>query len=154
TQEAVFQAYHDSLTGLASRKLFMDTVEQALARASGEDPDSRKRLAVLFVDLDRFKTVNDSRGHAVGDLLLMGVADRLRSCLTGPDTAARLGGDEFAVVMHDVAEEEQAVLQAKTLIAELQAPFLIHGREVFVNASVGIALSSPGQGAETLIRNA
>jgi diguanylate cyclase (GGDEF)-like protein len=154
TQEAVFQAYHDSLTGLASRKLFMDTLEQALARATGEDPDSRERLAVLFVDLDRFKTVNDSRGHAVGDLLLMGVADRLRFCLTGTDAAARLGGDEFAVVMHDIAEEEQAVLLAKTLIAELQAPFVIHGREVFVNASVGIAFSNPGQGAETLIRNA
>jgi diguanylate cyclase (GGDEF)-like protein len=151
TQEAMFQAYHDSLTGLASRGLFMDRLEHALAVT----PPQQGRLAVLFVDLDRFKLVNDSRGHAVGDMLLIGVADRLRSCLRSTDTAARFGGDEFAIVLHDITQVEQAVVVAKNIMSELKAPFVINGRELFVSASIGVAFDSPGQrSAETLIRNA
>jgi diguanylate cyclase (GGDEF)-like protein len=151
TQEAMFQAHHDSLTGLASRGLFMDRLEHALACRT----ERAGHLAVLFVDLDRFKLVNDSRGHAVGDMLLIDVADRLRSCLRSTDTAARFGGDEFAIVLHDLGHENEAALIAKNVMAALQVPFVINGRELFISASVGIAFDSPGQpSAETLIRNA
>ncbi|OLB64469.1 MAG: hypothetical protein AUI10_10860 [Actinobacteria bacterium 13_2_20CM_2_72_6] len=151
TQEAMHQAFHDSLTGLASRGLFLDRLNHALARAAREGT----RLAVLFVDLDRFKNVNDSLGHSAGDLLLVGVAERLRSCLADDDTAARLGGDEFAVVLEDVAEDEQATRVARRIIDRLRAPFLLGGHEAFVDASVGIAFNGDeDEDGQTLIRNA
>jgi diguanylate cyclase (GGDEF)-like protein len=150
TQEAMHQAFHDSLTGLASRGLFLDRLNHALARAARE----RTQLAVLFVDLDRFKNVNDSLGHSAGDLLLVGVAERLRSCLADDDTAARLGGDEFAVVLEDV-DEERAVHVARRIIDRLRAPFLLGGHEAFVDASVGIAFNADAdEDGQTLIRNA
>jgi diguanylate cyclase (GGDEF)-like protein len=151
TQEAMHQAFHDSLTGLASRGLFLDRLNHALARAAREGT----RLAVLFVDLDRFKNVNDSLGHSAGDLLLVGVAERLRSCLADDDTAARLGGDEFAVVLEDVADDEQAIWVARRIIDRLRAPFLLGGHEAFVDASVGIAFNEDeDEDGQTLIRNA
>jgi diguanylate cyclase (GGDEF)-like protein len=151
TQEAMYQAFHDSLTGLASRGLFLDRLNHALARAARKGT----RLAVLFVDLDRFKNVNDSLGHSAGDLLLVGVAERLRSCLADDDTAARLGGDEFAVVLEDVADDEQATRVARRIIDRLRAPFLLGGHEAFVDASVGIAFNGDGdEDGQTLIRNA
>ncbi len=102
TREAMQQAFHDSLTGLASRALFMDRLDQALVSSAR----GRLRLATLFVDLDGFKTINDSLGHTAGDAVLVGVAGRLRSCLRPEDTAARLGGDEFAVVLQDVGWDQ------------------------------------------------
>jgi diguanylate cyclase (GGDEF)-like protein len=137
TQEAMRLAFHDSLTGLASRALFLDRLDHALARAARQ----RTRLAVLFVDLDRFKNINDSLGHSAGDELLVGVADRLRSCLGPADTAARLGGDEFAVVLPEVADQAQATDTACRIIERLRSPFLIHGHESFIDASVGIAFN-------------
>jgi diguanylate cyclase (GGDEF)-like protein len=149
--DALEQAFHDSLTGLASRALFMDRLEHALVRAARD----RGRLAVLFVDLDRFKNVNDSLGHGAGDALLVGVAERLRSCLRRGDTAARFGGDEFAVLLGDVGRTGQAVTVAERLIDTLRAPFTLHGTEVFVGASVGVAFNTePGLAAETLVQNA
>jgi diguanylate cyclase (GGDEF)-like protein len=158
TQEAMRHAFHDSLTGLASRKLFLDRLDHALARAAREGT----RLAVLFVDLDRFKNVNDSLGHSAGDMLLIGVAERLRSCLSAEDTAARLGGDEFAVVIEGVCDHERITDTARLIIERLRAPFLIHGHETFVDASVGIAFNvtpgdddaEPRQTGQALMRNA
>jgi len=151
THEAMEQAFHDSLTGLASRALFLDRLDHALARAAREGT----RLAVLFVDLDRFKNVNDSLGHVAGDSLLVGVAERLRSCLSADDTAARLGGDEFAVVLESVGEDGHAIRTARQIIDRLRAPFVINGHEAFVDASVGIAYNDDGELAgQALIRNA
>ncbi len=151
TREKMHEAYHDSLTGLASRALFMERLEHGLARAARQ----RTQLAVLFIDLDRFKMVNDSLGHAAGDALLIGVADRLRACLRVTDTAARFGGDEFAVVLEDLGHQEQAVTIARRIIEVLQAPFVVHGKEVFVNGSIGITFNSTsGASGEDLMRSA
>jgi diguanylate cyclase (GGDEF)-like protein len=151
TREKMYAAYHDPLTGLASRALFLDRLGHDLARAVHQNT----RLAVLFVDLDRFKMVNDSLGHAGGDALLVGVADRLRLCLRGPDTAARLGGDEFAVVLQNLDGLGQAAAVAGQIITALQAPFVIQDREVFVNASIGVAANTDAAAtAEDLIRDA
>jgi len=151
TQEAMRQAFHDSLTGLASRALFLDRLNHALARAAREG----SRLAVLFVDLDRFKNVNDSLGHSAGDELLVGVAQRLRGCLAPDHTAARLGGDEFAVVLENVPDDERVTGIARQVIDRLRAPFVLGGHEAFVDASVGIAFNTDGEtDGQLLIRNA
>ncbi len=151
TQEAMRQAFHDSLTGLASRALFLDRLNHALARAAREGA----RLAVLFVDLDRFKNVNDSLGHSAGDELLVGVAHRLRACLPPDHTAARLGGDEFAVVLENVTDDEQVTAIARQIIDRLRAPFILSGHEAFVDASVGIAFNTDAEDdGQDLIRSA
>jgi len=149
TREELDQAFHDSLTGLASRALFLDRLAHALARA-GQDGT---RLAVLFVDLDRFKNVNDSLGHSAGDALLIGVAERLRACLGPEDTAARLGGDEFAVLCED-CDRAEVTGTAQHIIDRLRAPFLLAGHETFIDASVGISFSGGPQTATELIRDA
>jgi diguanylate cyclase (GGDEF)-like protein len=150
-RKKMHEAYHDSLTGLASRALFLERLEQSLARAAHQ----QVRLALMFVDLDRFKVVNDSLGHAAGDALLIGVADRLRSCLRATDTAARFGGDEFAVLLHDLGDTEQAVAIARRINEVLRDPFVIQGREVFINASIGIAFNTDGGATgEGLMRSA
>jgi diguanylate cyclase (GGDEF)-like protein/PAS domain S-box-containing protein len=150
-QELRHQAFHDALTGLANRALFEDRLAHAIAglrrRGSG--------LSVLFVDLDDFKTVNDSLGHSTGDELLRSVAERLRYNLRGSDTAARLGGDEFGVLLDGASDIEAASEAARRLLNALEPPFTIDGRQLSVSASVGIALA--GTGAETmeeLMRNA
>jgi diguanylate cyclase (GGDEF)-like protein len=148
--EAMREAYHDRLTGLASRALFMDQLAHELAIAAYR----HSRLAALFVDLDRFKTVNDSLGHAAGDDLLVEVAARLRSCLRPADTAARLGGDEFALVLCDVTVA-QAEAVATRILEVLHAPFVLNGHRVFVTASIGIAFNNDFETVgDTLIRNA
>jgi diguanylate cyclase (GGDEF)-like protein len=139
------QAYKDSLTGLGNRAFLLDRLELKLARADrGGEP-----VTVLFLDLDRFKLVNDSLGHMVGDQLLIAVAERLRECTREGDVCARLGGDEFAVLLAG-ASEPAAV--ADRIIAAMQGRFEIDGHEVFISASVGIASGS--EDAETLLRNA
>jgi diguanylate cyclase (GGDEF)-like protein len=148
--EAMYEAYHDSLTGLASRTLFMDQLAHALAIAGHE----RRRIAALFVDLDRFKIVNDSLGHSAGDALLVEVASRLRASLRPGDSAARLGGDEFALLLPDV-DAEQAEAVAIEILSLLNAPFVLSGHEVFVTASIGIAMNTDFDAlADTLIRDA
>ncbi|MFI5894435.1 putative bifunctional diguanylate cyclase/phosphodiesterase [Actinoplanes sp. NPDC051513] len=136
TLEAMNQAFLDSLTGLPSRALFQTRMEETLASGS---------LAVLFIDLDRFKMVNDSLGHAAGDHLLMGVADRIRSCMRDGDTAARLGGDEFAVLLPGLASPDEASPIAVRVLEQLREPFDLNGTEAFVSASIGIAYSRPGE---------
>jgi diguanylate cyclase (GGDEF)-like protein/PAS domain S-box-containing protein len=134
------QALHDSLTGLPNRTLFMDRLGQALSRAQRRG----SRAAVLFMDLDNFKVINDSLGHEAGDTLLVAVAERLRTRLRPEDTAARLGGDEFVVLLEDLADEAEAVRVAERILDDLRAPFISAGREAFMTISVGIALNGAG----------
>ncbi len=142
------QAFHDALTGLANRALFTNRVEHALVlRSQGVRPD----VAVLFLDLDDFKGVNDTLGHAAGDTLLRVVGVRLREALSPSYTVARLGGDEFAVLIEDLAGPSTAVDAAERAVGALRRPFEIESREVFVTASVGIAL---GKVADDLLRAA
>ena len=149
-RELAHQAFHDPLTNLANQALFRDRVEHALARGARGGPS----IAVLFVDLDDFKTVNDSLGHTAGDGLLVAVGDRLRNALRPTDTAARLGGDEFAILIEDVTDNGGVLGVASRLIAELQLPFPPADREIIIGASVGIAFDSPGVTADELLRNA
>ena len=150
-EELTHQAFHDSLTGLANRALFKDRIGHALVRQRrGHRP-----LAVLFLDLDRFKAINDSFGHASGDALLVAVGDRLRACVRGDDTVARMGGDEFAVLVENMAGEAEVNFVADRILEAFRAPILVEGREVVVAASVGIAISQTAEDtADDLLRNA
>jgi diguanylate cyclase (GGDEF)-like protein len=139
TLEAMNQAFHDSLTGLASRALFLTRMESAFA-ATG----AGRGVAALFVDLDRFKVVNDSLGHAAGDQLLVGVADRITACLRGGDTAARLGGDEFAVLLPGVGALGEVVPVARRILEAMREPFDLGGKETYVSCSIGIAYAGAG----------
>jgi diguanylate cyclase (GGDEF)-like protein/PAS domain S-box-containing protein len=130
------QANYDALTGLPNRSLFFDRLNQAVISARRE----HWLLALLFVDLDRFKAVNDSFGHVVGDEILQEVADRIQACIREADTVARFGGDEFVVLLHDLTEVNDAALVAEKIIDRLSAPFNIVGREVFLGASIGITV--------------
>ena len=145
------QAFHDSLTGLANRALFADRLEHAISRAER----APTAIAVLFVDLDDFKTVNDSLGHSEGDLLLIAVADRLRAGIRAGDTIARMGGDEFAILVEDPVEGETPVDVGRRLLAQLELPFVHGGKELFVRASLGIATTrSRDHTADEVLRNA
>jgi diguanylate cyclase (GGDEF)-like protein len=141
------QALHDSLTKLANRALFRRRLEQACRGDA--------RLAVLFLDLDNFKAVNDSFGHAAGDELLTTVGRRLRGCVRSGDMVARLGGDEFGFLLEGLADSDEAVRVAQRITEGLRRPFLLHDREVWITGSVGIALSDGVPwSAEELLRNA
>jgi diguanylate cyclase (GGDEF)-like protein/PAS domain S-box-containing protein len=145
------QAYHDSLTGLSNRGVFREMVEHALTRSRRNN----MRVAVLILDLDGFKTVNDSQGHDVGDHLLVEVGARLKSCARASDVVARLGGDEFAVLLEDGVNDVRAKGMARRLLEELTAPFEVGGKELFIGASVGIAFNiDEATQPDTLIRNA
>ena len=145
------QALHDSLTGLANRALFADRLQHAISRAE-RMPHA---LAVLFVDLDDFKTVNDSLGHSEGDLLLIAVADRLRAGVRAGDTIARMGGDEFAILIEDPTDGETPVDVGRRLLAQLEPPFVHGGKELFIRASIGIATArSRDHTADEVLRNA
>ncbi|HKZ79201.1 MAG TPA: EAL domain-containing protein [Pyrinomonadaceae bacterium] len=132
-------AFHDALTGLPNRALFMDHLKLAIARLQRREDQI---FAVLYIDLDRFKIVNDSLGHMVGDELLVGIARRLESCLRPGDTIARLGGDEFTVLLEDIGNGMDVTQIAERVQMELSQPFTLTGREVFTTVSIGIALSS------------
>ena len=151
-QQLIHDAFHDNLTGLANRALFMDRVTGALAR-------SRRRtgalVAVLFLDVDRFKFVNDSLGHVMGDQLLVQLGRLLQATVRPGDTVARLGGDEFSLLLEDVGEAADAVRVAERVHLALGTPFRLGGNEVFVTASIGIAISSRDYSrAEDLVRDA
>jgi diguanylate cyclase (GGDEF)-like protein/PAS domain S-box-containing protein len=145
-------ALHDALTGLPNRHLFMERLARAVLQEKRRDG---YLFAVLFLDLDRFKVVNDSLGHGVGDDLLVAVAGRLRNSVRETDTVARFGGDEFAVLLDDIGAVEDALRAADRIQAALTAPVSLSGYEVFTSASIGIALSSTAYGRpDHLLRNA
>ena len=146
-----YQAYHDSLTGLPNRLLLMDRLTQALVHAHRH----QRRLAVLFLDLDHFKLVNDTLGHAGGDRLLRSVAERLSACVRADDTVARVGGDEFMVLFADLQRSDHAPRMAEKVLEALEHPFAIEGEAIYVTASIGVALyPEDGDESGTLMRNA
>ncbi|MEA2434467.1 MAG: hypothetical protein QOG54_1924 [Actinomycetota bacterium] len=149
-QDLSHQAFHDTLTGLPNRALFQDRLDHALARQTRDN----KPLAVLLIDLDDFKLVNDSLGHAAGDELLITVAAKLHECLRPADTAARLGGDEFAVLVEDMRGRRDALAVVDRIIEALTGKLTIEGKELFVHGSVGIALTYGGETPEDVLRNA
>ena len=138
-------AFHDALTGLPNRVLFIDRLGQAIRR-SNQSPDYK--FGLLFLDLDRFKVVNDSLGHVLGDKLLVALAHRLQSCVRASDTVARLGGDEFTILLDHIQSLSDATLAAKKIQKELTIPFNIEGHEVFTTASIGIVFSR-GEATDT-----
>ncbi|MFN2414488.1 MAG: putative bifunctional diguanylate cyclase/phosphodiesterase [Pyrinomonadaceae bacterium] len=151
-EQLLHDAFHDALTGLPNRALFMDHVKMAIQRSrrSGD-----RLFAALFLDLDRFKIINDSLGHMVGDQLLVGIAHRLEACLRPGDTVARLGGDEFTILLEDLSTTDDALDVARRVQEAVTQPFNIGGHEVFTTASIGIALSNTGyERAEDLLRDA
>ena len=146
-----YQAFHDSLTDLPNRQLFMDRLGQALRRSKRW----HKRVAVLFMDLDGFKLVNDSLGHEAGDALLTLVAQRLRRCLRPEDTLARFGGDEFVMLIEALDDPAQAVRAAERIMEELRRPVIMEGRDLYVIASIGISLGGARtHDADGLLREA
>jgi diguanylate cyclase (GGDEF)-like protein len=147
-EDVVHEAFHDSLTGMPNRALFLDRVSHALTRTDG----ASGAVGVLVIDLDDFKTINDSLGHGVGDALLIQVAGRFGSRLRPSDTLARLGGDEFAVLLEEADDTGDAAQVADSVLEALAQPFTVAGREVWLNGSVGIAVGSAE--AETLLRDA
>ena len=136
-QELAHQAFHDTLTGLANRALFLDRLTQAHARASR----TGSLYALLFIDLDRFKVVNDSLGHQAGDQLLIEVAKRLKLCVRPGDTFARFGGDEFVVLLEDLESDEDAIIVTERILTELKVPFRVEGRDVSASASIGVVIA-------------
>jgi diguanylate cyclase (GGDEF)-like protein len=145
-------AFHDGLTGLPNRALFMDHVKLAIARMQRHEDQI---FAVLYLDLDRFKVVNDSLGHMGGDQLLVGIARRLEYCLRPGDTIARIGGDEFTVLLEDIDGGHDVAQIAERIQQELSLPFNLSGREVFTTVSIGIALSSKAyERPEDILRDA
>ena len=152
SQEKVdFLAYHDPLTRLPNRLLLNDRLKHSLQRAERE----KTQVAVLFIDLDNFKNINDSLGHPTGDFLLQEVGERIKSLVRVDDTVARLGGDEFIVVMEEIDDAQDSTLLAKKLVSAFNKPFTAMNRELYLTLSIGISIyPSDGADSETLIRNA
>jgi len=150
-EQLTHQAYHDSLTDLANRTLFGQHIDQALQRSA----EGSSSVAVIFLDIDDFKGINDTLGHAAGDALLVEVAARIRGCLRRPDTAARLGGDEFALLIEGVDTAVEAEHVARRVLEVLRRPFVLSGNAVSVRASLGIAVAdSVDDNAANLMRHA
>lgn len=141
-------AYHDLLTDLPNRRLFRDRLEQAMAHARRD----RRIVAVLYADLDRFKHINDTLGHDIGDLLLQAVARRMTDSVRGADTVARVGGDEFTIILADLARAQDAGHVARKLLRQLSKPFLLRGHEILTSACIGISVYPVnGESAEVLL---
>jgi diguanylate cyclase (GGDEF)-like protein len=149
--ELARQAFHDPLTDLPNRALFADRLDHALARL-------RRRhgsVAVLLLDLDGFKEVNDTLGHEAGDQLLITVGERLRACLRPADTVARLGGDEFTILLEEIDSLREATRVAERIEDALKTPFVLDGNEISITTSIGIAFNTPGNSEpDDLLRNA
>ena len=140
-ERLVHDAFHDALTGLPNRALFMDHLGLSIARHRRQP---ERQFAVLFLDVDRFKIINDSLGHMIGDDLLIAISRRLEQCLRPGDTVARLGGDEFTVLLEDLPDADEALRVAERIKRELAVPFSLRGHEIFCGASIGIAPGSAG----------
>jgi diguanylate cyclase (GGDEF)-like protein/PAS domain S-box-containing protein len=150
-EQLIHDAFHDALTGLPNRALFMDRLSLAVERAKRSQDHL---FAVLFLDLDRFKLVNDSLGHTLGDQLLITVARRLKTCLRTVDTAARLGGDEFVILLDDIEDAGSATRVAERVLEVLALPSDLNGHEAFITASIGIVLSETGyERADDILRD-
>lgn len=152
-----YLATHDTLTGLPNRQLFQDRLEQAIKRANRKQAgkDTRSLVAVMLMDLDNFKAVNDTYGHGTGDQLLIWVADQLRSRIRQSDTIARLGGDEFTLVLEGITGVEDARLIAEKIGDALKSPYQLEDKEINITASIGICLfPQDGEDAETLLMHA
>jgi diguanylate cyclase (GGDEF)-like protein len=143
-------AHYDALTGLPNRLLFQERLSRAL-----RNTDRKSQIAVLYIDIDGFKAVNDSLGHSVGDELLKGIATRLRGCISGAGLVARLGGDEFAIIETEVPGQAEITAQVDKIHTELRTPFDCLGHQLMTDASIGIALAAPGENdLEQLVKNA
>ena len=150
-QQIEYQAYHDALTGLANRRLFQEHLSLALALAQRR----HSFVAVLFLDLDHFKVINDSLGHSVGDALLKQVAKRLRHAVREGDTVARVGGDEFTIVLQEIGRPDEAAAVAKKVIRTVADPIEVNGHKLYVTTSIGVTVyPRDGEDAETLLKNA
>jgi diguanylate cyclase (GGDEF)-like protein/PAS domain S-box-containing protein len=150
-ERVLFLAYYDALTGLPNRTLLQDRITTALAGARRR----KEKLAVLFLDLDRFKTINDSLGHSIGDLLLQEVAARLKGWARGQDTVSRVGGDEFVVVLTSIGQESDAAVAAQRIVSTMSTEFSIRGHSLNITCSIGVSIfPQHGIDGETLIKNA
>lgn len=150
-EQIQYQAYYDALTGLSNRTFFLDRLTQLIAHARR----NQHMFAVMFLDLDRFKFINDTLGHSQGDILLQKVAERLKRCVRESDTVSRFGGDEFIILLADLSSQEGAVKVAEKILEALAQPFVLEGQEYFISASIGISLYPiDGNDEETLFRNA
>jgi diguanylate cyclase (GGDEF)-like protein/PAS domain S-box-containing protein len=151
SSQMTHSAQHDPVTNLPNRLLLSDRITQAIALARRQN----RPIAVIFMDLDRFKYINDSLGHATGDKLLQSVSRRLLANVRGSDTVSRLGGDEFVVLLSEIASPEDAATSARRIVLSLRAPHLVAGQDLHINASIGISIyPEDGEDAETLIKNA
>ena len=150
-EQLLFNATHDALTGLPNRALFLGRLQSVVDRMKRH---SREVAAVLFIDIDDFKVVNDCYGHATGDLLIKEVSSRLRACLRSDGTIARMGGDEFTILVEDITDPSDAIRVAERIQSSFARPFLLEGLEIFKSSSIGIALTSPQTSAETVLQNA
>ena len=149
-ERLTYLAQYDTLTKVPNRHMLHDRFEYALAHAPQD-----AHIGCLYIDLDRFKFVNDTFGHGVGDQLLVEVAERLQQCIRATDVIGRLGGDEFAVVLSSLAKPQDAASVAQKVIRAMAAPFTLHGRDTYVSASIGIVIyPEDGGDAETLLKNA
>ena len=148
------QAFHDPLTGLANRTLINSRLAQALGQQNLTESGEAAQVAILFIDLDNFKWVNDSLGHDKGDVLLCEVASRLQKTLRAEDTPARFGGDEFVVLLSGIEDPNYAFSIAERIVTLLSEAFVLDGREVYTSPSIGLAFSEPSSDADTLLRNA
>lgn len=150
-EQLEYQAYHDILTGLPNRLLFTDRIGVALAHARRKT----RLAAVMFLDLDEFKTINDTLGHSVGDRLLQGVSSRLSTCVRAEDTVARMGGDEFTILLPDLADRQGAIKVAEKILEAVRYPLSVDGMELYITTSIGIAMfPEDGADAEGLLKSA
>ena len=150
-EQLLFNATHDALTGLPNRALFLGRLQSVVDRMKRH---SREVAAVLFIDIDDFKVVNDCYGHATGDFLIKEVSSRLRACMRSDGTIARMGGDEFTILVEDITDPSDAIRVAERIQSSFTRPFLLDGLEIFKSTSIGIALTSPATSAETVLQNA
>jgi diguanylate cyclase (GGDEF)-like protein/PAS domain S-box-containing protein len=152
-EELIYLAYHDILTGLPNRRAFFERFHEMILQARREFPEKNK--ALFFIDVDRFKNINDTMGHQTGDMLLREIPKRIKKCLRGSDYIFHLGGDEFTVILYGISEDIDAAVVARKILTEFSAPFLVRGAELFLGLSLGISIyPKDGNNADVLMKNA